>query len=200
MTKTCWTARSWATKITCWNYLAMASMKIQISQVSGKKTPPSPSFFPNGGHLTLEKGHLKRPKRSLGRNHLQFLLLKPFNVGLPSLKVHPPCLNHQKINWKMGLTIWEGFQLENVKHGNIWWSIASGWFRKNIIQRHCIVVRVASSDIWRKFQTNTCIWFIDIDMHICLERWQFVDCWQDCDEYQNDPFAFVFVCGEFDAK
>lgn len=200
MTKTCWTARSWATKITCWNYLAMASMKIQISQVSGKKNTTITQFLPKWRSFNPWKRSLKTPKKVTRKEPSPVSAVETLQCWVAFIESPPSMFEPSKNQLEMGLTIWEGFQLEDVKHGNIWWSIASGWFRKNIIQRHCIVVRVASSDIWRKFQTNTCIWLIDIDMHICLERWQFVDCWQDCDEYQNDPFAFVFVCGEFDAK
>lgn len=191
MTKSCWTARSWATEIKCWNYLAMASMKTQISQVSGKKEPlPSPSLIPNRGHVTLETGHLKHPKRALGRTISSFCLLKPFNVGLPSLKVHHPFFNHQKINWNFGVS---NLNMWNI--GNIWWSTASGWFRQRSIQRHCIVVRGVSSDIW-KFQTNTCIRFLDIgiDMYSLKTAWDFVDCWQQCNQYRNVFFACFFVC------
>lgn len=95
MTKNCWTARSWATEIKSWHYLAMASMKIQISQ--------SPSFFPKWRSFNPWNRSLKNTQKGhSGRTISSFFPLKPFNVGLPSLKVHPPFFSHQKINWKWG--------------------------------------------------------------------------------------------------
>ena len=81
---------------------------------------PITQFLPKMEVISpLKTGHLKTQKKGhSGRTISSFFPLKPFNVGLPSLKVHPPFLNHQKINWKWSWKRQFG-RVSNLKMWNI---------------------------------------------------------------------------------